>query len=74
LIGAVWLISSSTVYGQEKSKNGTGYGKQMNMGDMTNAEGFQHVHALAMDSDGRNLLLGAHTGVSASTSRSVHQL
>jgi photosystem II stability/assembly factor-like uncharacterized protein len=26
-------------------------------------QGFEHVHALAMDADGRNLFLGAHTGL-----------
>jgi photosystem II stability/assembly factor-like uncharacterized protein len=32
-------------------------------GDPKGSRGFEHVHALAMDADGRSLFLGAHTGL-----------
>ncbi len=32
-------------------------------GDANRGQGFEHVHALAMDAEGRSLFLGAHTGL-----------
>ena len=67
LIGVVWLLNSSTAHGRERSglllSAAAQDSHQMNMGDKKNGDGFQHVHALAMDADGRTLFLGAHTGL-----------
>lgn len=35
----------------------------MKMNDKKNAEGFQHVHALAMDGTGKTMFLGTHVGL-----------
>lgn len=48
LIVVVWMLNGSEVLGQHHEK-GDG--------------GFEHIHALAMDAEGRTLLLGAHTGL-----------
>lgn len=55
LLGVVWILSGSVAgrlplwAAQEDHKNAAG--------------GFEHVHALAMDAQGRYLFLGAHTGL-----------
>jgi len=67
LMGMVWILSGSAVQGQENPgfllSAATQDSHQMNMSDKKNGEGFQHVHALAMDAEGRTLFLGAHTGL-----------
>ncbi len=67
LMGMVWILSGSAVQGQENSgfllSAATQDSHQMNMSDKMNGEGFQHVHALAMDAERRTLFLGAHTGL-----------
>lgn len=67
LMGMLWFLNASEVQGQENPglllSAATQENHQMNMGDKTSAEGFQHVHALAMDAEGRTLFLGAHTGL-----------
>lgn len=53
LIGAVWILSGSVLLGQQMDhKMGGG--------------AFEHVHALAMDTQGQTLFSGAHTGLSRS--------
>src|SRR6266508_3186838 len=67
LMVTLWFLTGRAVQGQEKPglllSAATQDSHQMNMGDNKNPEGFQHVHALAMDPDGRTLYLGAHTGL-----------
>ena len=48
LIFAVWMLNGGEVLGQHHEKGGGG---------------FEHVHALAMDTEGRTIFLGAHTGL-----------
>ncbi len=67
-MGIVWLLSSSAALGQEKPKvllsAAARDSHQMNMSGTKDDKGFQHVHALAIDADGRTtLFLGAHTGL-----------
>lgn len=65
LMGTLWFLNTGAVYGQENARVllVAAQDHQMSMGDKKNAEGFMHVHALAMDADGRTLFLGAHTGL-----------
>ena len=73
LMGMLWFLSVSTAQGQEKASlllsAATQDSHQMNMGDKKDGNGFQHVHALAMDAEGRTLFLGAHTGLFRSGDR-----
>lgn len=48
LIVVVWMLNGSEVLGQHHEKGGGG---------------FEHVHALVIDAEGRYLFLGAHTGL-----------
>lgn len=65
--GLVWLINGGEVLGQEKSRfllsAAAQSDHQMNMSDKKDGEGFQHVHALAMDSAGKAIFLGTHVGL-----------
>ena len=50
LVGLFWLLRGREVFAQQT--------------DHTKSDqGFEHVHALAMDAEGRSLFLGAHTGL-----------
>jgi photosystem II stability/assembly factor-like uncharacterized protein len=66
-LGIAWFINSREVQGQEKPQlllsAATQENHQMNMGDNKSGGVFEHVHALAVDADGRTLFLGAHTGL-----------
>jgi photosystem II stability/assembly factor-like uncharacterized protein len=66
LLGMVWFINGREVQGQEKSllrfSAAVQENHQMNMSGK-NAEGFQHVHALAMDAEGKVMFLGAQVGL-----------
>jgi photosystem II stability/assembly factor-like uncharacterized protein len=66
-IGMVWLINSGEVQGQERSPVLLSASAQdshrMDMSGKKDGKGFEHVHALALDAEGRTLFLGAHTGV-----------
>jgi len=59
LMGMLWFLSVSTAQGQEKASlllsAAAQDSHQMNMGDKKDGNGFQHVHALAMDAEGRIL-------------------
>jgi len=48
--GLFWVLSGSGVLAQQ-------------MDDKKGGQGFEHVHALGMDAQGRTLFLGAHTGL-----------
>src|SRR3990167_1242509 len=50
LVGLFWLLRGSEVFAQQTDHKKSG-------------QGFEHVHALAMDAGGRSLFLGAHTGL-----------
>jgi len=50
LVGLFWLLRGSEVFAQQTDHKKSG-------------QGFEHVHALAMDAEGRSLFLGAHTGL-----------
>lgn len=65
LMGMVWFLNASAVQGQEKSQLLLSAVPQENhhMGDKKDGGGFEHVHGLAMDVAGRQLFLGAHTGL-----------
>jgi len=73
LIGSFWFMSVSPVQAQEKDRlllsAATQDSHQMNMGDKKDGNGFQHVHALAMDGEGRTLFLGTHAGLFRSGDR-----
>ena len=47
LLAAIWTLNATEATAQQRTKT----------------PGFEHVHALTMDADGRSLLLGAHTGL-----------
>lgn len=49
-VGLLWVLSASGVLGQQ-------------MDHKKGGQRFEHVHALAMDAEGRTLLLGAHIGL-----------
>lgn len=49
-VGLFWVLSGSGVLAQQ-------------MDHKKGGQGFEHVHALAMDAEGRTLFLGAHTGL-----------
>jgi photosystem II stability/assembly factor-like uncharacterized protein len=73
LMGMLWFLNTSAVQGQE---NGglllsavAQDSHQMHMNDKKDGYDFQHVHALAMDAEGRTLFLGAHTGLFRSDDR-----
>lgn len=61
-VGLIWIMSAGLVLVQETSaaKPNSSDGK---------APKFQHVHALAIDSAGETLFLGAHTGLFRSDDR-----
>jgi photosystem II stability/assembly factor-like uncharacterized protein len=67
LLGMFWFINNGEVQGQEKPQlllsAATQENHRMNMNDKKNAEGFQHVHALAMDGAGKAIFLGTHVGL-----------
>jgi photosystem II stability/assembly factor-like uncharacterized protein len=67
LVGMLWFMNTGAVHARENSglllSAAAPDSHQMNMGNMQDPKGFQHVHALAMDADGRTLFLGAHTGL-----------
>jgi photosystem II stability/assembly factor-like uncharacterized protein len=73
LLGIAWFINGREVQGQENAglllSAAAQDSHQMNMGDKKDGNGFQHVHALAMDAEGRTLFLGAHTGLFRSDDR-----
>lgn len=73
LPGMLWFLSVSTVQGQEKASlllsAAAQEGHQMKMSAKKAGEGFQHVHALAMDVEGRTLFLGTHAGLFRSGDR-----
>lgn len=48
LIAVVWILRGSELPGQDHKMGGGG---------------FEHVHSLAMDAEGRSIFLGAHTGL-----------
>ncbi len=50
MIVAVWMLSESELLGQQ-------------MDHKTGGGGFEHVHAIAMDTQGRTVFLGAHAGL-----------
>ena len=50
LVGLFWLLRGSEVFAQQTDHK-------------KSDQGFEHVHALAMDAGGRSLFLGAHTGL-----------
>lgn len=50
LVGLFWVLSGSKVLAQR-------------IDHKKDLQGFEHVHALAMDAEGRSLFLGAHTGL-----------
>jgi len=67
LVGMLWYLHTCVVQGQEKpgfmlaaAVQGS---HQMHGSNKNEGNDFQHVHALAMDADGRTLFLGAHTGL-----------
>lgn len=49
-VGLLWVLSESGLLAQQMDHKKRG-------------QDFEHVHALAMDAEGRYLLLGAHTGL-----------
>ncbi|TMA10209.1 MAG: hypothetical protein E6J89_10870 [Deltaproteobacteria bacterium] len=53
LVGMVWFWDGSPALGQGDHQGN----------HEKDAAGFEHVHALAMDAEGRTLFLGAHTGL-----------
>src|SRR3989338_9048218 len=67
LMGALWFLNVTAVYGQEKSGfllSAAAQGNhQMKMSNKKDGGDFEHVHALAMDAGRRSLFLGAHTGL-----------
>lgn len=67
LMGVIWLLNSSEVLGQEKASllvsAATQENHQMNMSGKKDGEGFEHVHALAMDAAGGAIFLGTHVGL-----------
>lgn len=67
LIGVLWFMSASAVQGQEKPRlllsAAAQDTHQMNMGDKKDGNGFQHVHALAIDGAGKAMFLGTHVGL-----------
>jgi photosystem II stability/assembly factor-like uncharacterized protein len=73
LIGMLSFMSLSSVQGQEKARlllsAATRENHQMNLDDKKAGEGFQHVHAITMDADGRTLFLGTHAGFYRSDDR-----
>jgi len=73
LIGSFWFMGVSTVQAQEQNpllmSAATHESQQMSMGDKRDGNRFQHVHALAMDAEGRTLYLGTHAGLFRSGDR-----
>jgi len=73
MIGLIWVLTVGTVHGQAKAQlqpSAVTQGSHpVNPSDKKNRARFEHVHALAMDSGGRNLYLGAHTGLFRSNDR-----
>ena len=73
LVGMLWFLHTAAVYGQEQARlllSAAPQGShQMHMSNKSEANGFQHIHALAMDAAGRTLFLGAHTGLFRSDDR-----
>src|SRR5713226_3289783 len=66
LMGVIWFLNSGEVHGQNKSRlllSAAQENHQMNSSDKKNAEGFEHVHALAMDATGKTMFLGTHVGL-----------
>jgi photosystem II stability/assembly factor-like uncharacterized protein len=67
LMGMLWFLNTGALHAQENSGLlflvGAQDDHQMNMGHKKDGNGFQHVHALAMDAEGRTLFLDAHTGL-----------
>src|SRR2546426_7553821 len=53
LVGMVWFWNGSPALGQGDHQGN----------HEKDVAGFEHVHALAMDAEGRTLFLGAHTGL-----------
>ena len=73
LMGMLWFLNSGAVHGQEKPRlllsAAAQDSHQMHMSDKKDGNDFQHVHAVAMDAEGRTLFLGAHTGLFRSDDR-----
>jgi photosystem II stability/assembly factor-like uncharacterized protein len=73
LLGIFWFLNLSTDHGQEKASlllsAATHEGHPMKMSAKKADEGFQHVHALAMDVEGGTLFLGTHAGLFRSGDR-----
>ncbi len=65
LMGMVLLLHSSETLGQEKEQLLLSFAAQGNHHANREMDGstFEHVHALAMDAEGRTLFLGAHIGL-----------
>ena len=60
LLGVLWGLNGSTVLGKELEYLQLSAAQNA---AKTNAAAFEHVHALAMDADGRDLFLGTHGGL-----------
>ncbi|HEX9274395.1 MAG TPA: hypothetical protein VGA01_19530 [Candidatus Binatia bacterium] len=73
LMGMLWFLDAGAVHGQENTglllSGATQDSHQMNMGDKKDGEGFQHVHALAIDGAGKAMFLGTHVGLFRSDDR-----
>lgn len=73
LIGMLSFLSVGTAQAQEKDRlllsAATQESHQMKMSAKKNGEGFQHVHALAMDTERQILFLGTHIGLFRSDDR-----
>lgn len=58
--GLAFVLSVGSIQGQERGRVVMAAQQQS---AKKSGVAFEHVHSLAMDSDGRNLFLGAHTGL-----------
>ena len=63
-IGLIWMMNTGLVDGKEALALAADQKSSTNK-----AANFEHVHALAIDSDGQTLFLGAHTGLFRSDDR-----
>ena len=67
LMGMLSFLHTGAVHGQENARillsAAAQDSHQMNLGEKKNAEGFMHVHALAMDGAGEAMFLGTHVGL-----------
>lgn len=59
--GISWILNGSEVLGQQTDRPLLSFASQENHNK--GAGGFEHVHALAVESSGQTVFLGAHTGL-----------